>query len=76
MEKCCDNVVSSELIGSGNEGNPLKVTYSEDQKQICISGFDQVKTMTKEDCEGTHLKAGDLQITDSNGEILGYIMIG
>ena len=65
MEKN-ENVVLSEL----------NVTYSDDRKQIIISGFDQVKTMTEEDCEGTNLRAGDLMITDNNGEILGYIMIG
>ena len=77
MEKNCENVVPSELIGmiSGHK-KPLKITFLPDQKQIIIGGFDKMETLTEADCEGTQLSSGDIMLTDNNDEILGYIMIG
>lgn len=53
--------------------NPLSITYSADRKEIVITGFDKMETMTAEDVEGTHLQSGDVMLSDADGDIIGYI---
>lgn len=55
--------------------NPLSVTYFADRKEIVISGFEKMESMTADDVVGTHCAPGDIMLTDDDGDIVGYVCL-
>lgn len=55
--------------------NPLSITYLANRKEIVITGFDKMETMTADDVEGTQLESGDVMLYDEEGDVIGYISI-
>lgn len=55
--------------------NPLSVTYLADRKEIVITGFEKMESLTVDDVVNTHLAPGDIMLTDDDGDVIGYIVI-
>lgn len=53
---------------------PMQVTVS--GNQIIITGFYGYQFMNEFDCIDNEHLPGDIQLTDSDGDIIGYVMIG
>lgn len=56
--------------------NPLSVTYLADRKEIVISGFEKMESMTIDDVVGENfLHPGDIMLTDDDGDVVGYVCL-